>query len=64
MEKLEERPARQGRSALVMWADPMGALEPESPSVLQGHVGSSLINQALVISCGPRLAGPSLKDSP
>lgn len=64
MEKLEERPARQGKSALVMWADPMGALEPESLSVLQGHVGSSLSNQALVISCGPRLAEPSLKDRP
>ena len=64
MEKPEERPAGQGRSALVMRADPLGALEPESPSVLQGHVGSSLSNQALVISCGPRLAGPSLKVSP
>ena len=64
MEKLEERPGGQGRSALVTQADPMGAPEPERPSVLQGHVGSSLSNQALDTSCDPRLAGPSLKGSP
>ena len=64
MEKLEERSAGQGRSALVTQADPMGAPEPERPSVLQGHVGSSLSNQALDTSCDPRLAGPSLKGSP
>ena len=32
MEKLEERSAGQGRSALMTQADPMGAPEPERPS--------------------------------